>query len=158
MSRTRWLDAEQQRIWRSYLAATTLLQERLDRELRDAHGLSLPEYEVLVRLSEAPQRRLRMAELAASLHHSRSRLTHTVARMESQQLVRRGSCPTDRRGVLAELTDAGFERLVEAAPTHVAGVRAHLVELAEPGDLTAVGRVFGAVVDELGDDPEISAG
>lgn len=156
--RIRWLDREQQRIWRAYLTATTLLNERLDRDLREVHDLSLPEYEVLVRLSESPQRRLRMAELAASLNHSRSRLTHTVARMESEGLVRRTSCPTDRRGVIAELTDAGYDRLVEAAPTHVAGVRSHLVDVADPHDFAAVGRVFTAVAKGLDEDAPAAAG
>ena len=156
--RTRWLDSDQQRIWRAYLTATTLLSERLDRDLREVHGLSLPEYEVMVRLSEAPQRRLRMAELAASLSHSRSRVTHTVARMESEGLVRRTSCPTDRRGVIAELTQAGYDRLVEAAPTHVAGVRAHLVDVADPHDFAAMGRVFTAVAEALEDETRAVAG
>ena len=156
--RTRWLDSDQQRIWRAYLTATTLLSERLDRDLREVHGLSLPEYEVMVRLSEAPQRRLRMAELAASLSHSRSRVTHTVARMESEGLVRRTSCPTDRRGVVAELTQAGYDRLVEAAPTHVAGVRAHLVDVADPRDFAAMGRVFTAVAEALEDETRAVAG
>ena len=156
--RTRWLDSDQQRIWRAYLTATTMLSERLDRDLREVHGLSLPEYEVMVRLSEAPQRRLRMAELAASLSHSRSRVTHTVARMESEGLVRRTSCPTDRRGVIAELTQAGYDRLVEAAPTHVAGVRAHLVDVADPHDFAAMGRVFTAVAEALEDETRAVAG
>ena len=156
--RTGWLDSDQQRIWRTYLTATTLLSERLDRDLREVHGLSLPEYEVMVRLSEAPERRLRMAELAASLSHSRSRVTHTVARMESEGLVRRTSCPTDRRGVIAELTDAGYDRLVEAAPTHVAGVRTHLVDVADPRDFAAMGRVFTAVAEALEGETQAAAG
>jgi DNA-binding MarR family transcriptional regulator len=145
----RWLDQRQQGVWRAYLTGTTLLNERLDRDLRELHDLSLPEYEVLVRLSESPDRRLRMAELATSLHHSRSRITHTVARMEGEGLVRRASCPTDRRGVIAELTDAGYARLVDSAPTHVAGVREHFVDVADPDDFAAVGRVFRAVIAAL---------
>ena len=159
---SRWLEPGQQQIWRMYLSGTTLLNERLDRDLRAAHDLSLPEYEVLVRLSESPDRRLRMAELATSLYHSRSRITHTVTRMEREGLVRRSSCPTDRRGVIAEMTDAGYARLVESAPTHVAGVREHLVDVAEPDDFAAVGRVFAAVAatfaDEADHGDEVSAG
>ena len=156
--RARWLDSDQQAAWRAYLNGTTLLWERLDRELREAHDLSLPEYEVLVRLSEAPQRRLRMAELAASLSHSRSRVTHTVARLEAAGLVRRTSFPTDRRGVVAELTDAGHRRLVEAAPTHVAGVRTHLVDVADPRHYAAIGRVFAAVSAAVEDEGQDAAG
>lgn len=146
---TRWLDAAQQHSWRSYLVGTTLLMERLDRDLREHHDLSLPEYEILVRLSEARDRRMRMAELAAAVSHSRSRVTHTVGRLEKDGLVRRSACVADGRGVEAVLTDDGFARLSDAAHTHVEGVRAHLVDLAAPEDLAAVGRVFGAVADAL---------
>ena len=146
---TRWLDDEQQRSWRAYLVGTTLLMDRLDRDLREQHDLSMPEYEILVRLSEAPDHRLRMAELADSVSHSRSRVTHTVARMEKDGLVTRSACVSDGRGVEAVLTDTGRERLVAAAPTHVEGVRQLLVDLAGQEDFAAVGRVFNAVTDKL---------
>lgn len=144
-----WLDAAQQRAWRAYLVGTTLLMDRLDRDLREQHNLSLPEYEILVRLSEATDRRLRMAVLADSLSHSRSRVTHTVSRMERAGLVTRVACVSDGRGVEARLTDGGFRVLEEAAHTHVRGVREHLVELASDDDFAAVGRVFDAVTDHL---------
>lgn len=144
-----WLDAAQQRAWRAYLVGTTLLMDRLDRDLRDQHDLSLPEYEILVRLSEAPERRLRMAVLADSLSHSRSRVTHTVTRMERAGLVDRVACVSDGRGVEARLTDSGFAVLEEAAHTHVRGVREYLVALASDADFEAVGRVFDAVTDRL---------
>ncbi len=146
---TRWLDAEQQRSWRAYLVGTTLLMDRLDRDLRELHDLSMPEYEILVRLSEAPDHRLRMAELADSVSHSRSRVTHTVARMEKDGLVTRSACVSDGRGVEAVLTDNGRERLEAAAPTHVEGVRQLLVDLAGEEDFAVVGRVFNAVTDKL---------
>lgn len=144
-----WLDAAQQHAWRAYLVGTTLLWDRLDRDLRDEHDLSLPEYEILVRLSEAPDRRLRMAALADSLSHSRSRITHTVSRMERVGLVARVACVSDGRGVEARLTDDGFALLERAAHTHVSGVRAYLVDLASDEDFAAVGRVFDAVTDRL---------
>ena len=144
-----WLDRRQQHAWRAYLVGTTLLMDRLDRELREQHDLSLPEYEILVRLSEAPNRRLRMAVLADSVSHSRSRVTHTVTRMEKEGLVERSSCEADGRGVEALLTDKGRVTLEEAAPTHVAGVRELLVNLADGDDFEAVGRVFDAVTDKL---------
>ena len=106
-----WLDAEQQRAWRAYLVGTTLLMDRLDRDLRAQHDLSLPEYEVLVRLSECAGHRLRMASLADSLSHSRSRVTHTVTRLERAGLVERVSCTSDGRGVEAVLTEQGFALL-----------------------------------------------
>jgi DNA-binding MarR family transcriptional regulator len=146
---TAWLDHNQQRSWRAFLVGTTLLMDRLDRELRDQHRISLPEYEILVRLSEAPGHRLRMAMLADSVSHSRSRVTHTVSRMEGAGLVARDACVSDGRGVEAVLTDQGRRALDEAAPTHVAGVRRLLVDLVPDDDFEAVGRVFDVVTDGL---------
>lgn len=141
----RWLDAEQQQVWRAYLLGSARLAERLDADLR-AFGLDLGEYEILVTLSEAPDRRVRMSELAEAVHQSRSRLTHTVTRMENAGLVDRASCPTDRRGVWAHLTDDGFRLLADAAPTHVEAVRRHFVEAMTEEDYAAVGRAFTAVL------------
>ncbi|GAB3865646.1 MarR family transcriptional regulator [Nocardioides maradonensis] len=151
----RWLDAEQQQAWRAYMLGTTLLRDRLDRDLQKVFDMSLVEYEVMVRLSENDGH-LRMAQLADSLAHSRSRLTHTVKRMEADGLVSRCSSDEDRRGVVARLTEKGWDKLREAAPVHVEGVRRYLVDLAEPADLEAVQRVFGAVSDHLiADRPEL---
>ncbi len=147
---TRWLDGKQQASWRAFVSGATRLFDQLDRDLRLRFGISLPEYEVLVRLSEAPDRQLRMAELASSLSHSRSRVTHTVARLEKSGAVSRGACPTDGRGVVATLTDAGWELLTVAAPIHVAGVRDYLVDLADDDDFAALGRVFAATSRHLG--------
>jgi DNA-binding MarR family transcriptional regulator len=144
-----WLSAEQQRSWRAYLDGSTLLTEALSRALEADAGLSLPEYEVMVRLSEAPGRTLRMAALADSLAHSRSRLTHTVARMEKNGLVTRQTCSADGRGVNCVLTDSGFARLEAAAPGHVAAVRAHLVDVLGDARLQALGIAMAAVRDAL---------
>lgn len=141
----RWLDVEQQKVWRAYLLGSARLAERLDADLR-AFGLDLGEYEILVTLSEATDRRVRMSELAEAVHQSRSRLTHTISRMENAGLVDRASCPTDRRGVWAHLTDEGFRLLELAAPTHVEAVRRHFVEAMTPEDYAAVGRAFSAVL------------
>lgn len=144
-----WLDRRQQQAWRAYIMGTTLLLDRLDRELRQACSISLTEYEILVRLSEQPDRSLRMALLADALSHSRSRVTHTIKRMEDAGLVVRTQAEGDGRGVCATMTDRGYALLVEAAPTHVAGVREHLVDLATKADFAAVGRVFDSVSDQL---------
>jgi DNA-binding MarR family transcriptional regulator len=144
----RWLDTGQQRAWRALVMGTTLLFDRLDDDLRRDHDISLVEYEILVRLSERDGQ-MRMAALADALAHSRSRVTHTVTRMERGGLVQRSSSPEDGRGILCSLTDRGHELLVRAAPTHVAGVRAHLVDLAADEDFAALGRVFDAVSDHL---------
>lgn len=145
----RWLDVDQQRAWRALVLGMTLLVDRLDDDLRGAFNLSLVEYEILVRLSEQPGRSMRMAQLAAALAHSRSRVTHTVARMEQAGWVLRGTTPEDGRGVVATMTEAGWELLVSAAPVHVEGVRANLVDLADPDDLAALGRTMDAVADHL---------
>jgi DNA-binding MarR family transcriptional regulator len=141
----RWLTAEQQRVWRAYLLGSALLQERIDADLRP-FGLDRAEYEILVVLSESDDQRLRMAELADAVHQSRSRLTHTISRMERARLVMRTSCPTDRRGVWAELTAQGFELIREAAPSHVETVRRNFVEVMSEEDCAVVGRVFAAVI------------
>ena len=142
---TRWLDHKEQVAWRSFLLGVTTLFDKLDRELRDHHDLSMPEYEIMVRLSEAPQHSMRMAELASSVSHSRSRTTHTISRMERAGIVGRSACSEDGRGVMAVLTPAGYQRLQAAAHTHVRGVRRHLMDLVHPDDFQALGRVFDAV-------------
>jgi len=144
-----WLDAGQQRSWRALVIGMTLLTHRLDDDLRRDFGLSLTEYEILVRLSESPDREMRMAALADSLCLSRSRITHTVARMEATGLVERRASRTDGRGVVAVMTDGGAQRLEEASPSHLAAVREHLVDLVDPTDFDAMGRVMNAVADDL---------
>lgn len=146
---TRWLSQEEQRRWRAYIMGTTMLMDRLDDELQQAFGISLPEYEILVRLSESPDRSVRMASLADNLSYSRSRTTHTVKRMEDAGWIRRERIAGDGRGVAAVMTDAGWELLVKAAPVHVTGVREHLVDQASDADFAAVGRVFDKVADHL---------
>jgi DNA-binding MarR family transcriptional regulator len=128
---------------------TTLLMDRLDAELRTAFGVSFTEYEILVRLSESEGRQLRMAHLADALCHSRSRVTHTIQRMEGKGLVVRELSSDDGRGVVARMTEEGMALLVAAAPEHVTGVREHLIDLASPQDLAALGRVMNAVADHL---------
>jgi DNA-binding MarR family transcriptional regulator len=145
----RWLDDRQQRSWRSFLSGVTLLMDRIDRDMREKHGLSLAEYELLVRLSEAPQHQLRMAELAHSVKNSRSRITHTIRRLEDAGFVVRQACASDGRGVQAVLTDDGFAKLVAAAPDHVDTVRDSLIDVVEAQDLEVIGRALQAVADRL---------
>lgn len=147
---TPWLTPAQQNVWRSFLGGTIVLNDRLDRDLRNAHGLSMPEYEILVRLSEAPERSIRMAELAAAVSHSRSRVTHTIARLEREGLVFRGQCSEDGRGVSAVMTDKGFSLLEKAAHTHVRGVHSYLVENASPEEFEVLGQIMQRVMTTLG--------
>lgn len=146
---TRWLNEAQQRAWRALVLGHTLLLDRLDDDLRESFGISLTEYEILVRLSERPSHCMRMAHLAAALAHSRSRVTHTIDRMEKAGYVVRTASPEDGRGVVATMTDEGMALLEQAAHVHVTGVREYLVDLAEPEDFEAMGRVMNASADHL---------
>jgi DNA-binding MarR family transcriptional regulator len=134
----RWLDAGEQKAWRAWLYSTLLLQDRLDRELTRETGISHAYYEILVQLSEAPGRSLRMSQLAERSLSSRSRLSHAVSRLEERGWVRRQMCEEDGRGQLAVLTDDGFAALAAAAPVHVEGVRTHLFDQLDPQQVAAL--------------------
>ncbi|MBA9002253.1 MULTISPECIES: MarR family winged helix-turn-helix transcriptional regulator [Thermomonospora] len=149
MSEPRWLDADQQRDWRAFVDGSIRLHDVMDRDLKTRHGLSESEYEILVRLSEAPGRCLRMAELAEHASQSRSRLSHTCTRLEAKGLVRRESCPNDKRGVFAHLTEEGFAALERAARDHVETVRDFFIDVIDPEDLKAIGRAFRAVTERI---------
>lgn len=149
MGGTRWLDDAQQRSWRSYVEGSALLVDVRDRRLRSRHHLSLADFEILMRLSEAPGGRMRMAELAEVSYYSRSRLSHTVARLEARLLVRRCDDEGDRRGVVASLTETGQALLVRAARDNVETVREHFVDLLSPADLETIGRAFRTVADSI---------
>jgi len=141
----RWLDPEQQGWWRDYLLGVARLTEALSRALDEDADLSLSEYEILVRLSEADDHTVRMSDLASSLVHSRSRLTHTVSRLERRVLVERRACTDDGRGVNAAMTPAGYELLVSAAPGHVRAVRENLVDVLSRDQLMALGEAMSLV-------------
>jgi DNA-binding MarR family transcriptional regulator len=160
MTEPRWLDEEEQRTWRAFLYASKALLERLDRDLEADSGLPSAYYEILVRLSEAPDRTMRMSELADRAQSSRSRLSHAVARLEEMEWVRRESCPTDRRGSYAVLTDEGFAALSAAAPHHVESVRTHLFDQLTPAQLAELRTISETVLDHLRErcDAEVTTG
>ncbi|MGF1663897.1 MAG: MarR family winged helix-turn-helix transcriptional regulator [Kineosporiaceae bacterium] len=151
---TRWLDAEEQAAWRAYLEGSARLQDHVGRML-DAHGLSLAEYEILVRLSEAAEScaeglgQVRMSELASAVVHSRSRLTHTVTRMEAGGLVQRVADPADGRGVLCRMTPAGRDLLVATAPHHVTSVREGFLDALTREEFLALGAAMAKVAARL---------
>lgn len=149
----KWLEPAEMAVWRGLLFTHAKLFGRLDEELVSAHGLSLAEYEVMVRLSEAPAGARRMAELAEASLVSPSGLTRRVEGLEAAGLVSRRSCSTDGRGSLAVLTEEGRRRLSEAAPTHVAGVRRHLVDQLSPTELAVLGEALGRVAARLSPEP-----
>jgi DNA-binding MarR family transcriptional regulator len=146
---TRWLDPDEQRTWRAFLAASRALMTTLDRELQRDAGMPHAYYEILVRLSEVPGRTLRMSELADASGSSRSRLSHAVARLEESGWVRREECPTDRRGQLATLTEQGLAALSAAAPGHVQGVRQHLFDPLTPDQLKQLREISDALLHHL---------
>ncbi|MEU3983364.1 MarR family transcriptional regulator [Streptomyces sp. NPDC026672] len=128
MAEPRWLDDEEQRTWRSFLMASRLLFDRLERDLKQDSDLSFAYYEILSRLSEAPGRSMRMADLAAACVFDRSRLSHAVDRLTRDGWVRRVPCPSDTRGQLAQLTDEGMEKVRRTARDHVERVRTLLFD------------------------------
>ena len=132
------LPASQMRAWRAFLGASTLVSARLNHELDEAAAISMYEYEILVRLFESEAGRVRMSQLADQVSYSRSRLTHTVGRLERAGYVLRSSCPNDRRGVYAHLTKAGYEFLAQTAPIHLDGVRRHLIDRFTPSELATL--------------------
>ena len=138
---TPWLSPEEQATWRAYLLSTMLIEGALDRQLQADAGIPVAHYAVLVALSEAPERRLRMRELADALCASQSRMTHTVAGLERRGWVRRETCPTDGRGQYAILTDSGYAALEAAAPGHVGAVRAHLFDPLTPEQADQLGAI-----------------
>ncbi len=154
----RWLDDAEQQTWRAYLNASRLLFEVLDRELQRAAGIPHTYYEILVRLSEAPGRTLRMNELARASMSSPSRLSHAVARLEELGWVRRERCHEDRRGLLAVLTEAGFSGLAAAAPGHVEAVRAHLFDPLSSAQVACMREISDTLVDHLRSVPDQGGG
>lgn len=140
MGETRWLDGTEMSAWRGLVEMSRLLFTQLERELGE-HELSLGDYEIFVRLSEQPERAMRMTDLARATLSSKSRLSHQVSRLAARGLLARASCRTDGRGASAVLTDAGYALLERAAPTHVRGVREHLLDLLRRDDIAALGEV-----------------
>ncbi|HXP54642.1 MAG TPA: MarR family transcriptional regulator [Streptosporangiaceae bacterium] len=130
----RWLTPNEQDAWRAFLATSKLLFRQLDRDLQP-FGLSGNDYEILVVLSEAPDHRLRMTDLADATAQSRSRLSHQITRMEAAGLVRRDSCPGDKRGLFAVLTETGMATIERIAPNHVDSVRRHFIDRLTPEQL-----------------------
>ncbi|MGH4008165.1 MAG: MarR family winged helix-turn-helix transcriptional regulator [Pseudonocardiaceae bacterium] len=134
------------RAWRAYVVGKALLDSQLNRDLQEQHQLALADYELLVRLSEAPGRQTRMSSLAEQVASSKSRISHQIGRMEKAGLVRRQECPSDGRGVFAVLTSHGLQVLRSAAPTHVRGVRDNLVDLLSEDERVVLAEIFERVV------------
>ena len=145
-----WLDHGQQRVWRQWVRVATSLPTALDHQLQADSGLTHGDYEVLVRLSEAPEGRLRIAVLADALAWERSRLSHQLRRMEQRGLVTRAECREDGRGAFAVLTNEGRDRIELAAPGHVRAVRELFFDHLDAAGLAALDEVTSGVLERMG--------
>jgi DNA-binding MarR family transcriptional regulator len=161
MGQARWLDQGQQRTWRTFMITMKLLQEQLERDVDRDTAVPSAYYEVLVRLSEAPGRRLRLSDLAEQSQSSRSRLSHSLARLESLGWISRQVCATDRRGAFAVLTDEGYAALEAAAPVHVESVRTHIFDQLDEAQLTQLRAICERLLEHLvavnGESPAVQA-
>lgn len=145
----RWLTDEEQSVWQAYLHATTLLEDHLDRQLQRDAGMPHIYYGLLVQLSQAPRRQMRMTELAKDAKITRSRLSHAVARLEKSGWVRREDCPSDKRGQNAVLTEEGHEMLRRSAPGHVSAVRQAVFDRLTPEQMRSLGEIMQVVASGL---------
>ena len=148
MASTRWLTPSELKAWRSYIISSRRLMEALESDL-SPHGLTLPDYEMLVHLSEAPDRTLRMSDLAERAMMSRSRLSHRIKVMEKAGWVKRQACTQDKRGSFAVMTPKGWNAIKSAAPDHIASVRERFIRHLSKKDQAALADVFGRIEGEL---------
>jgi DNA-binding MarR family transcriptional regulator len=149
----RWLSPDEQHTWREAIQAWQWVLAAVDAQLQRDSGMPLAYYEILVRLSEAPDRSLRMTQLAEASSSSKSRVSHAVARLEERGWVRRMDCPTDRRGQIAVLTDQGFAALSAAAPGHVEQVRQVLFDALTEEQLRQLDRTSAAILAKAASSP-----
>ncbi len=149
MADSPWLSAEQQAIWRHYLNLSRLLQDRIEKDIQREAGIPQAYYLILAMLSEAPDRSLRMNQLAEVLRASQSRTSHAVARLEQHGWVRRERTLQDGRGQLAILTAAGWQRLIEIAPGHAATVRSVMFDPLDERDTADLARIYGKILAQL---------
>ncbi|MEI6844381.1 MAG: MarR family transcriptional regulator [Actinomycetes bacterium] len=150
----RWLNPAEMKAWRRYIVSSRRLLEALDLDLAD-HDLSMSDYEILAQLSDAPERRMRMSELADIAMLSRSRLSHRMKVMEKEGWVKREACPVDKRGYFAVMTPKGWKAIVAAAPDHVESVRTRFIDHLSKTDQVALAQIFEKVADALRDDPSL---
>ena len=144
----RWLNPTEMAAWRRYIVASRRLLEALDADLAD-HELSMPDYEILAQLSEAPDRRMRMSELADVAMLSRSRLSHRIKVMEKAGWVKREACPEDKRGYFAVMTPKGWKAIVAAAPDHVESVRTRFMDHLTKADQQVLAEIFERIEESL---------
>ncbi len=150
MSDIAWLSDREASAWRGYRRMRLLLDLQLTRDLARDSGLSDADYDVLSHVSESKHQSARLTELAAHMHWSKSRLSHHITRMQQRGLVERRECATDGRGSLVLLTQTGRKIIDDAAPKHVASVRAHMIDLLTPEELAALDAFSNRIAARLG--------
>ncbi len=144
-----WLSEGQQRVWRQWIAANSELNAAIGRQLGRDSGMSLADFEVLVRLTESAEGRVRIVELADTMQWERSRLSHHLTRMEKRELITRRDCAADRRGAFAEVTATGRDLIEQAAPGHADLVRSLFFDGLSTEDLAAMDRVTASLLAQL---------
>ena len=153
MDEPQWLTDRELRTWEAFLVASTVVGRLVEQQLKEDSGLSHPQYEVLARLSAAPQGRLRMTDLAMAALTSKSGLTYQVAQLEKAGFVKREGCRSDVRGVVAILTEKGWDKLRSAAPGHARLVRGLLVDGMDEQSFEALSTGLTALVNHLSGAP-----
>lgn len=146
MAETRWLDEREQRAWRAYLRMNTVLGAALARRLQSESMVSMPDFEVLVHLTDVENTRLRVSELARAMRWEKSRLSHHLSRMEKRGLIGRQECSSDGRGAFIVLTPAGRAAIEAAAPSHVEAVRRHFFDVLTGDDIEALRSIADRVI------------
>jgi DNA-binding MarR family transcriptional regulator len=148
-SDVRWLTADQERLWRRWLTLNARLSATLHKELQDNAGLSMPDFEVLVHLTDTPDGRIRVTDLARLLQWERSRVSHHVSRMERRRLVQRVECAEDGRGAFIVITPQGRAAIEQAAPGHVDTVRRLVFDALNPQEVDALGTIIDKALTQL---------
>lgn len=146
---TNWLSEEQQQVWRAWLRLNRELPAALGRHMHENSSLSMADFEVLVALTDVPDGRLRISELASGMNWERSRVSHQLRRMEARGLVDRAGCPDDGRGSFVGITSTGRRAIEQAAPEHVEEVRRVFVDVLTPEELEQLGRINAKLLDAL---------
>ena len=154
---TRWLNTEESAAWVRLIALAELLPGALDAQLLRDAGLTHFEYVALMSLADAPNRTMRMTELASRTNATLPRLSHVARRLEERGLIERFPCPEDRRATNATITQAGLDLLASAAPGHVDTVRANVLDALSPDQLEQLYVIAGTVLAKLDPDARLSA-
>ena len=156
-SDVQWLTAQEERVWRRWLTLNARLSATLHRELQDDAGLSMPDFEVLVHLTDSPEGRIRVTDLARLLLWERSRVSHHVTRMERRRLVRRVECAEDGRGAFIVITPQGRAAIEQAAPGHVNTVRRLVFDALSPEDLDSFATIIDKALAQLDEQSAVTA-